>query len=486
MATRLNPWRALAALNLALVELSWLVLWYRGLIPAAARLPLAQVFATLGGLLLLATSAGRFLPALRLRSGPQFVVVGALLGLSLLFGLRYLLPAGAPGLPRAGPWWDLVEALPAEFIVTAVVLFAWWRGLRLARLWIGPAAVLRVFKWGAGLLLAHALLFTHQAGPEQAGWAYGLFTFAGLMALAASRVALLASLRGGRRSPFDRRWLGGLAGAALVTVSVSALVAAGLYSQRERLAGWLEGLLYFLGLLVAAPVLLLATLLAGSVDQLQAALPTSTPAAPIPTWEVEAASPKVAERLAQLLRGSGGISISELLFYAALLAAILLLLLGVRQAWTAAARLRSERVDSVEAYAGLAGLARSLAEALLDGARQAGAELARRWRRGGQLLASARIRRIYARLLALGADLDQPRPAAHTPLEYLLALEALFPEHTTELELITAAYVQVRYGELPENPAQMAAIERAWERLQARGAALLQARRLQASQAHSR
>ncbi|MBK7177431.1 MAG: DUF4129 domain-containing protein [Chloroflexi bacterium] len=69
-----------------------------------------------------------------------------------------------------------------------------------------------------------------------------------------------------------------------------------------------------------------------------------------------------------------------------------------------------------------------------------------------------------------------PRAAAETPYEYLATLAAAWPEHTTETSLITQAYVNIRYGELPETQEELSQIQAAWKRLEAtRPAAAAQA-----------
>jgi hypothetical protein len=91
---------------------------------------------------------------------------------------------------------------------------------------------------------------------------------------------------------------------------------------------------------------------------------------------------------------------------------------------------------------------------------------------GGKLRAAARIRRIYAQLMALSAELGSPRREWQTPLEYMVTLHGLFPEHSDELAAVTGAYVRVRYGELPESRSEVTRVERAWKALKAKGGEL--------------
>jgi hypothetical protein len=92
----------------------------------------------------------------------------------------------------------------------------------------------------------------------------------------------------------------------------------------------------------------------------------------------------------------------------------------------------------------------------------------------GQLIAKARIRRIYAQLMSLSAALGLPRAQAQTPLEFLPAMQALFPENPEDLAVITRAYMLVRYGELPEDEEDLIAVETAWQQLNKAGRSLKQ------------
>jgi hypothetical protein len=119
----------------------------------------------------------------------------------------------------------------------------------------------------------------------------------------------------------------------------------------------------------------------------------------------------------------------------------------------------SERLDQPE------GILDQLRKALLKGLGAAADNLGEVWRlrNARQVLAAARIRRIYAHLMLLCERLDQPRPASRTPLEFLPNLEALFPGFKGELNTITEAYLRVRYGDLPELSEEVEAVELAWQ-----------------------
>ncbi|HSO26843.1 MAG TPA: DUF4129 domain-containing protein, partial [Anaerolineales bacterium] len=114
-------------------------------------------------------------------------------------------------------------------------------------------------------------------------------------------------------------------------------------------------------------------------------------------------------------------------------------------------------------------------ETLLDALRKAArdrfqeaADALGRLRPGRRRLA-ARVRQLYAELLDLARELDAPRPEGKTPLEFLPILEEEFAGLGAELNVLTQAYVRVRYGELPESVEEVRQVEAAWERLRHTG-----------------
>lgn len=76
------------------------------------------------------------------------------------------------------------------------------------------------------------------------------------------------------------------------------------------------------------------------------------------------------------------------------------------------------------------------------------------------------IRRIYRQMCRAAAGAGYPRGNAQTPYEYLRVLAQVWPGHEADAAQVTQAFVRVRYGEVPEDPAELAAIRAAWERLE--------------------
>ncbi len=82
----------------------------------------------------------------------------------------------------------------------------------------------------------------------------------------------------------------------------------------------------------------------------------------------------------------------------------------------------------------------------------------RRW------LAALTVRRIYARMSHEAEKRGHPRLPAQTPYDYVPSLQQAYPGSDAEVDLITRAYVDAHYGELPETAEELNLIKAAWER----------------------
>ena len=68
---------------------------------------------------------------------------------------------------------------------------------------------------------------------------------------------------------------------------------------------------------------------------------------------------------------------------------------------------------------------------------------------------------------------DHPRLPSATPLEFLPQLQDLFPGQEKLLDVITQAYLKVRYGELPETYEEVQNVLTGWEQIKTHGKQLL-------------
>jgi hypothetical protein len=96
-------------------------------------------------------------------------------------------------------------------------------------------------------------------------------------------------------------------------------------------------------------------------------------------------------------------------------------------------------------------------------------DLIRTFGLGRRMLAATVIRRIYTQLLHLAQDIGLPRHVSETPYEFQIRLGEVFKEHREHIDLITDAYVHVRYGEIPEEEKIITLVEDAWDAIEKEG-----------------
>jgi hypothetical protein len=148
-------------------------------------------------------------------------------------------------------------------------------------------------------------------------------------------------------------------------------------------------------------------------------------------------------------------------FLASLLILIVIAMLYSLRQRAAQRRMEAEEQGELDAHRE-SGLLQKLAERLIPN----GWNL--RLRKPGQILAAARIRQIYRQLTALARKRGIERPPSITPLEFIPQLAQIFPTDQPGLELITAAYLRVRYGEYPETLREVENVQRAWDTIRKR------------------
>jgi len=451
-----------AALALVLLEMGWLVPWYRMVIRVSTVASPMRSGLVLGGVMFLAYAAGQGMEWLRLREGFKRLLIGLLFFASLFMALRWLLDA--PGIALAG---GLVNLDPGAFLVSLAMLWVWWRGMTLARDLIRPAIAWRRFVLGVVMFGAHVLIVT-RLGPSAAGAppglaAFSLFLFVGLFAMVLARVSAAGLVEGQRRNPFDRRWLGGTLLLVGLTVAIASATAGLLTGQQSVL---LDELREGLGFLVSAvlfvsglPFLLIGYLLGPLIPWVRAQLPQATVTPEPNPFGMTYPGPGLANNAAPT-----PIEAQRLIFWG--LAILLLLILAARMRFGNTAR---RRIVETESLLEEGEARRRLRQALQDAA----GRLRTRLRPARRVWAAQRIRQIYAQLMDICEAIEKPRPAALTPLEFLPQLGRIMPLHTEALALLTDAYVRVRYGELPETQEELDALEAAWQAVEQTGRKLV-------------
>jgi hypothetical protein len=84
---------------------------------------------------------------------------------------------------------------------------------------------------------------------------------------------------------------------------------------------------------------------------------------------------------------------------------------------------------------------------------------------------------VYPQLLDLSTRLGKPCPPSAAPLEFLPALQSLFPREENTLTAITQAYIKIRCAELPETYEEVQQVLLGWARLKVQGRHMLGAQK---------
>jgi hypothetical protein len=471
---RLRPWREITILALILMELSWIVPWFRSLTPATYATSALRAFVVLAGLVLMTHMAVRLMNYLYLRVDLRRVVLAAIFIVAVLVSLKTLLYLG-----QAVTIMDLInrpldafsdwtELIPNEFVIILTTLFVCWRGLALAQTYIEPNTVRKDFQTGIFMFLAFIFINTLVTG-ETPGRLLYVFFAAGLIAMSAARISVIGTLRGGSVNPFDRRWFFGMVTAMLFVVGLAAFVS-GLMSTGgiANVGSIFLGLFALIMVAILSPLIFVLQYFFSNVSGVSDFAQEVTRG----LVEIRSTFSDVAGRLFEFLDRSGIFGwvpiIKPVLLWSIVIVIGLLILVGLSR-WLL--KERQERIEERESLVVKGGWLALLLQALQNRLQRItqGLADATRLRRSQRLLAAARIRRIYAELMDLSEDLGKPRNPAKTPLEFLPALNELFPTLELELAKITNAYLQVRYGELPETRQEVEDVEKAWALLHAQG-----------------
>jgi hypothetical protein len=455
-----------APLSFAL--LSWARFW-----------PPAQIALWLLLLMLLPFNLARLMSLLQIATHHQQTVMAVSLLTTVLYSIRTLIYA-----PQS--IWNLswltdffahiaesgntlwLRDLAIFFLVTIM----WWRGLRLVGRQFDIDQV--GFRLRLGIAVAPIAIWFSHVGL---GWNITpfilLFFLAGLTAVSLIRVEQLEKNRSGQSISLSPRWIGIIFTASLATVTMAGLLAAIISGQSLFMAaGWLAPFITTLSFgwaVVLSTIVHLAqpflTMLANVIDWIATWLENLFNRLGLdqqvqPNLDVvEMGGTPIPEEVVTVIAPPNFNSriLAILLMVAVVLIVSLVLGRLFRQASFASRDSeligRTGQPEDKEL-----GLGQRLLKRL---------GLLRNWR------AAASIRRIYQQMLTTAADIGYPRGESETPFEFLPTLTEIWPDNTADSQLITQAFVKVRYGELPETEDELAAIDMAWQRLRDAEPALL-------------
>jgi hypothetical protein len=452
---------------MATITISWLAPFYQTLTEGGLGVPMGNIILGLAAIVGASYLADLLVDFLRLRTDVRIVVQIGVLIVSGSMALNLIVWA-APGYGTASARSFIV--MP-EVVGIVAILIAWWRGQSLSQHQSSTIKIRQAFRFGILLHLFTGFII-YQVSGELNPMPFYLFLFASLTGMGCARLGTVGSLRGGKGIPFDRglvAGIGGTAGGLILVSSVIAVWAGGpLAGFIRRILGGGMSVLVEVVFFILQPIIRwiigLLEMLGGSEAGLLPEDDTFNPDQMGDTIQQvlaelneEIIPPAWAADLGQIIKVS--------LIVIGTLVLLALIYAGLRQ-WRSFGRLviRNES-ESLISLSDLPGL---LQKAIRDRV-QAVVQGFQKLRPDERRYAAARIRRIYAELMALSQRLDMARPRASTPLEFLPNLMVLFESEDEALELITRAYLKIRYGELPETRHQVDEVELAWQRVEARG-----------------
>jgi hypothetical protein len=307
---------------------------------------------------------------------------------------------------------------------------------------------------------------------DASGFVIAYFFFA-LVAVALARVDEVSRLPNSTRVPFSGFWIGSTVGAVAVLVVLGMAVALFLTGGGlERLFRLLTPLLQVVQIIVVAIGMLLLMVIEWvlglfSLDlgqfglQLRDALSQfelMEPPPPMPPAEGAGQAWQIIARGLQLL--------------VAVVLPVVIVCLILLFTWRRVRQRGSEEGgdESRESLLSGGAVANSLQSFLQDRLERLGelTGLVRRFGPGSRFLAAVSIRRIYGNMVQMATEAGHPRDKTETPYEYLETLHRAFPASEQELTIITEAYVNAHYGEVPDSDEELQRIRDCWERARAR------------------
>jgi len=438
-----------------------------------------HAFLVLGGILLAAFYSDEILSRRNVQIWVRRAIMAVMILLFMLLALVAFL--------RPAEWFDFNDVasrtiesfrnidilIPAEFLIMAMALLMSGRGLSLVGRQLEPSTIQGGFRTGIIMLFFYGLIVHFE--EVLPGTAFFVFLFSGLMAMGAGRIAMQSRLRGGKSIPFDRRWLIGLSLVCVFMVGLSYLVISWLKGQGlEQLYALYTWLIAAFIWLVSPLLYLVSEIISWLGERLEYSLLISSllelfqrlRSTFFDFMEMIQRWFAYLESLIHWEAPPLNIPKSWALWGTILFLVIIILLTLKRHALKRDTGEEEDlsSLDQPDLMTLLRAAIRKTLEQLL---RQV--EDVLKVRQARRLLAAARIRRIYARLMKLSARLGTSRPVARTPLEFLPDLQTLFPELPVELNVITQAYLRVRYGELPETIDEVQRVEHAWAQISSAG-----------------
>jgi hypothetical protein len=463
-------WNELGLISLLVMELMWILPLFRSITPTIqARRPTSSFIALLVFFLVVAF-CNRILRMTALRTAAhRLILIGVLLlGMYLLLSIL-VYPDMELGFVEIIERTlisleNILEIIPEGFIVILMCIYLWWRGLAISSMGtLEIRSTERKFRIGILTLAAFGIIFRGKQIDYLIS-ALPIFFASGLLAVAFSRTSSLGRGITAYRLPYTGRWFLGISiitsltiGAGIITSQLLRSKAA--YAFYEFISQYFDKFLTFLEILLLPVVEIFVFLAEKVIDFLSRYIDPDSikgivnqfqeqPTPELPFEQGEPAFQLPPEAIAAIV----------LLVLAGL---VVLLVRRANQQQRYAVPMIEDVGDTVREPERL----RTRFRKWLDQVRE-GFETIQQFGFGRRMIAATMIRRIYTYLLQTAADLGHPRHIAETPYEFQQKLSQIFPHHKEEIGLITNAYVQVRYGEIPEEERIISKVKDAWDSIE--------------------
>lgn len=408
----------------------------------------------------------------------SLLVVGLLLSIALV--LRFHVFAGA-GL-RGADWFlmpflsltDAAAVMPTSWVTIMFLVYLWSRSIHLANRSLNADSVGFSFRSGVVILIGASFFVSVFVELDVSGFVIPYFFFA-LVAVALARIEEVSRLPNSTHSPFSGFWIGSAVGAVAVLVLLGMGVAVVfLGGGLDRVLGWLAPLVLVLQIIIVGLGALVLMLLDWVLDlfgvdlsafaqglrevfeRLGQMLAPPVPAPP-PGSEMQ-----TRPLILGILQATITIAIPLTIVLLVLLFTWHRLRQGRRQ------DPQEEERESLFSAGAVVGNLRTMFQEGLDRLGEL-AGLVSRYGPSSRFLAAVSIRRIYANLVRLATESGYPRAKAQTPYEYLQTLNKALPGSKEDLEVITDAYVNAHYGQVPDSREELQRIRDCWERVRSEG-----------------
>lgn len=407
--------------------------------------------------------------ALRLQQG----LLAAGLVFSIAFILRLHVLAGSE--LRAVDWLlmpfrdvsDVSRKVPLSWVTIMLLIYLWARAIHLANRSLSTEQVGFSFRSGVLVLVVVAFLVQTFTTLDASGFVMAYFFFA-LVAVAVARVEEVSRLPNSTPVPFSGFWIGTTVAAVALLVGLGVALALSLTGGGlDRILQWLapvlrlvQAIVVFVGTLFVLFLEWLFGLFSLDLTELggqmrealsQLNLLLEPPVVPPPEGEPQAWL--IATRVLQIVFTVALpiLLVSSILFFT-----------WRRMQQRSAGESNEESRESLLSTGVVAG---SLQGMLQGGLQRLGelAGLVRRFGPGARLLAAVSIRRIYSNMVRMATEAGYPRRADQTPYEYLATLRQAFPSSAGEAKIITEAYVNAHYGQVPDSQEKLQRIRDCWE-----------------------